>query len=124
MKCMKNMYNIDIGSTYFVPMRARRGLAGFVSYTCSNDPEHWIECEVLPYEIEDYDYKVYLAPVSEEEQWLYGTEVIYASDFASMVESGYFVKKLGETMCVEPVVAMEHLCGAAYLVHTGERIVY
>ena len=54
---MKNYYNIDTSAHYFVPMRPLQRVLGFFSFTSSNDPEYFVECEVQPYDIEGIDYK-------------------------------------------------------------------
>lgn len=37
---MNNYYNIDTNAHYFVPMRPRSFIPGFISFVSSSDPEH------------------------------------------------------------------------------------
>lgn len=71
---MNNYYNIDTSAHYFVPMRPLQRVLGFFSFTSSSDPEHFIECEVQPYDIEGINYKCYLVPVTEEYKYNFGRE--------------------------------------------------
>lgn len=120
---MNNYYNIDTSAHYFVPMRPLQRVLGFFSFTSSSDPEHFIECEVQPYDIEGIDYKCYLVPVTEECKYNFGREEFYSCDFKSLLEKGCIIKKEHEGDHVENIRMAEHLCGNAYIIHEGECIV-
>lgn len=90
---MNNYYNIDTNAHYFVPMRPRSCISGFISFVSSSDPEYFIECEVQPYDIEGIDYKCYLVPVTEECKYNFGREEFYSCDFKSLLEKGRIIKK-------------------------------
>ena len=120
---MNNYYNIDTSAHYFVPMRTLQRVLGLFSCTSSSDPEHFIECEVQPYDIEGIDYKCYLVPVTEECKYNFGREEFYSCDFKSLLEKGYIIKKENEGDHVENIRMAEHLCGNAYIIHEGECIV-
>ena len=120
---MKNYYNIDTSAHYFVPMRPRQRVLGLFSFTSSNDPEYFVECEVQPYDIEGIDYKCYLVPVTEECKYNFGREEFYSCDFKSLLEMGRIIKKEHEGDHVENIRMAEHLCGNAYIIHEGECIV-
>lgn len=120
---MNNYYNIDTNSHYFVPMRPRSCIPGFISFVSSSDPEYFVECEVQPYDIEGIDYKCYLVPVMEECKYNFGREEFYTSDFKDSIERGRIVKKEHEGDHVENIRMAEHLCGNAYIIHECERIV-
>lgn len=120
---MNNYYNIDTNAHYFVPMRPRSCIPGFISFVSSSDPEHFIECEVQPYDIEGIDYKCYLVPVTEECKYNFGREEFYSCDFKSLLEMGRIIKKENEGDHVENIRMAEHICGNAYIIHEGERIV-
>ena len=83
---MNNYYNIDTNAHYFVPMRLRSCIPGFISFVSSSDPEHFIGCEVQPYDIEGIDYKCYLVPVTEECKCNFGREEFYSCDFKSLLD--------------------------------------
>lgn len=120
---MKNYYNIDTSAHYFVPMRPLQRVLGFFSFTSSDDPEYFVECEVQPYDIEGIDYKCYLVPVTEECKYNFGKEEFYSCDFKSLLEMGRIVKKEHEGDHVENIRMAEHICGNAYIIHEGECIV-
>lgn len=120
---MKNYYNIDTSAHYFVPMRLQQRVLGLFSFTSSNDPEHFVECEVQPYDIEGIDYKCYLVPVTEECKYNFGREEFYSCDFKSLLEMGRIIKKEHEGDHVENIRMAEHICGNAYIIHEGECIV-
>lgn len=120
---MKNYYNIDTNAHYFVPMRPMSRIPGFFSFVSSSDPEYFVECEVQPYDIECIDYKCYLVPVDEACKYNFGKEEFYTSDFKSLVESGYIIKKEHEDDHVEFFEMGEPVCGRAFIRHEGQRIV-
>lgn len=120
---MKNYYNIDTNAHYFVPMRPLQRVLGFFSFTSSNDPEYFVECEVQPYDIEGIDYKCYLVPVMEECKYNFGREEFYSCDFKQLLKMGRIVKKEHEGDHVENIRMAEHICGNAYIIHEGECIV-
>lgn len=118
---MNNDYNIDTNAHYFVPMRPMVH-TGFVSFTSSSDPEHFVECEVQPYDI-DLDFKCYLVPVDETCKHFFGRREFYVEDFKDLLKKGYIVKKEHESDHVENIRMAEHLCGSVYVIHDGECIV-
>ena len=120
---MKNYYNIDTNAHYFVPMRPLQRVLGFFSFTSSDDPEYFVECEVQPYDIEGIDYKCYLVPVTEECKYNFGKEEFYSCDFKGLLEMGRIIKKEHEGDHVENIRMAEHICGNAYIIHEGECIV-
>ena len=120
---MKNYYNIDTSAHYFVPMRPMSRIPGFLSFTSSNDPEYFVECEVQPYDIESIDYKCYLVPVDEECKYTFGREEFYTSDFKDLLEKGFIIKKETEDDHVEFIDMEEPICGKAVIRHQGQRIV-
>ena len=120
---MNNYYNIDTNAHYFVPMRPLQRVLGLFSFTSSNDPEYFVECEVQPYDIEGINYKCYLVPVTEECKYNFGREEFYSCDFKSLLEMGRIIKKEHEGDHVENIRMAEHLCGNAYIIHEGECIV-
>lgn len=120
---MKNYYNIDTNVHYFVPMRPVSRIPGFLSFVSSSDPEYLVECEVQPYDIEGIDYKCYLVPVTEEGKYNFGKEEFYSSDFKSLLEAGFIIKKENEDDHVEFVDMEEPICGKAVIRHQGQRIV-
>ena len=120
---MKNYYNIDTSAHYFVPMRPLQRVLGFFSFTSSNDPEYFVECEVQPYDIEGIDYKCYLVPVTEECKYNFGKEEFYTSDFKSRLKEGCIIKKEHEDDHVEFVDMEEPICGKAVIRHQGQCIV-
>ena len=105
---MNNYYNIDTSAHYFVPMRPLQRVLGLFSFTSSNDPEHFVECEVQPYDIEGIDYKCYLVPVTEECKYNFGREEFYSCDFRSLLEKGRIIKKEHEGDHVENIRMAEH----------------
>lgn len=120
---MNNYYNINTNAHYFVPMRPMSRIPGFFSFVSSSDPEHFVECEVQPYDIEGIDYKCYLVPVNEDDKHIFGKEEFYTSDFKSSVErNGRIVKKEHESDHVENIRMAEHICGNAYIIHECEHI--
>lgn len=120
---MKNYYNIDTNVHYFVPMRPVSRIPGFLSFVSSSDLEYLVECEVQPYDIEGIDYKCYLVPVTEECKYNFGKEEFYSSDFKSLLEAGFIIKKENEDDHVEFVDMEEPICGKAVIRHQGQRIV-
>lgn len=120
---MKNYYNIDTNVHYFVPMRPVSRIPGFLSFVSSSDTEYLVECEVQPYDIEGIDYKCYLVPVTEECKYNFGKEAFYSSDFKSLLEAGFIIKKENEDDHVEFVDMEEPICGKAVIRHRGQRIV-
>lgn len=89
---MNNQYNIDTNAHYFVPMRPRT-YACFVSFTSSSDLEHFVECEVQPYDIKGIDHKCYLVPVDETCKHYFGKKEFYVEDFKDLLKKGYIIKK-------------------------------
>lgn len=120
---MKNYYNIDTNAHYFVPMRPLQRVLGLFSFTSSNDPEYFVECEVQPYDIEGIDHKCYLVPVTEECKYNFGKEEFYCSDFKSLLEEGIIIKKEHKGDHVEFVDMEEPICGKAVIRHQGQCIV-
>lgn len=120
---MTNYYNIDATAHYFVPMRPVSHFAGIISFTSSNSPEYFVECEVQPYDIEGIDYKCYLVPVTEECRYHFGREEFYSCDFKGLLEKGYIIKKENDDDHVEFVSMEEPICGKAVIRHEGQRIV-
>lgn len=119
---MNNQYNIDTNAHYFVPMRPRT-YACFVSFTSSSDLEHFVECEVQPYDIKGIDHKCYLVPVDETCKHYFGKKEFYVEDFKDLLKKGYIIKKEHEGDHVESIRIEEHLCGSVYVIHDGECIV-
>lgn len=120
---MTNYYNIDATAHYFVSMRPVSHIPGFISYTSSNSPEYFVECEVQPYDIEGVDYKCYLVPVAEEDRYNFGKEEFYSCDFKSLLEANRIIKKENDGDHVEFVNMEEPICGKAVIRHQGQRIV-
>lgn len=120
---MQNYYNIDTKAHYFVPMRPASHFAGLISFTSSNSPEYFVECEVQPYDIGGIDHKCYLVPVTEECRYHFGREEFYTSDFKGLVETGHIIKKENDDDHVEFVSMEEPICGKAVIRHEGQRIV-
>ena len=120
---MTNFYNIDATAHYFVPMRPVSHIPGFISFTSSNSPEYFVECEIQPYDIEGISYKCYLVPVTEECKYNFGREEFYTSDFKDDVERGRIIKKENDDDHVEFVSMEEPICGKAVIRHEGQRIV-
>ena len=50
---MKNVI-INPEAKYFIPLRPLHNAMGILSYTCSEDEEHLIECELLPYKFGEF----------------------------------------------------------------------
>jgi hypothetical protein len=82
-----------------------------------------IECELEPYEFSGFDYKLYAVPVDPDLRPYFERRRFYSCDFHSLIEEGYIVEKTSDDMRVVSVHAVEHLCGAAYLVHDFETII-
>ena len=120
---MNNYYNIDTNAHYFVPMRPVSRIPGFISFTSSNSPEYFVECEVQPYEIEGLDYKCYLVPVNEEYKYNFGKKEFYSCDFKHLLEMSRIIKKRHKGDHVENVRMAEYICGNAYIIHECEHIV-
>lgn len=120
---MKNYYNIDTNAHYFVPMRPISRIPGFSFVMSIGNTEYFVECEVQPYDIEGIDYKCYLVPVDESCKYNFGREEFYSCDFRSLLEKGRIIKKENEGDHVENIRMAEHICGNAYIIHEGERIV-
>ena len=120
---MTNYYNIDTTFHYFVPMRPVSRIPGFISFTSSNSPEYFVECEVQPYDIGGIDYKCYLVPVTEECKYNFGREEFYTSDFKDLLKKGYVIKKEDDGDHVEFVDMEGPICGKAVIRHEGQRIV-
>ena len=119
---MNNYYNIDTNAHYFVPMRPVFRIPGFFSLSLNN-PEHFVECEVQPYDSEGIDYRCYLVPVDEVCKYYFNKQVFYSCDFVHLLEKGCIIKKEHESDHVEYVRMAEHICGSAYIIHEGECIV-
>lgn len=119
---MNNQYNIDTNAHYFVPIHPITH-TGFVSFTSSSDPEHFVECEVQPYDFEGIDYKCYLVPVDETDRYCFGKRTFYSCDFEHLLEMGCIIKKEHEGDHVENIRMAEHLCGSVYVIHESECIV-
>lgn len=120
---MNNYYNIDATAHYFVPMHPISHFAGLISFTSSNSPEYFVECEVQPYDMEGIDYKCYLVPVTEECRYHFGRETFYICDFKHLLEGGCIIKKENEDDHVEFVDMEEPICGKAVIRHQGQCIV-
>ena len=120
---MRN-HNITPGSHYFIrtrPMDYIPLLGLFIGKSYGpGEPTFWAEFEVIEdrYKLED-NYKVELKAVDP----IYGRETFYRSDFESMVESGFILKKTGEGQHVQEITWREPLCGRAYLVHEATIVV-
>lgn len=119
---MNNYYNIDINAHYFVPMRPVSRILGSVFLVYAISSEHFVECEIQPYDIEGVD-KCYLVPVDEACKYLFNKQEIYNDDFKSFLEKGIIIKKEHKGDHVENIRMAEHLCGNAYIIHEGECIV-
>lgn len=119
---MNNFYNIDAAAHYFVPMHPVTH-TGFISFTSSNSPEYFVECEVQPYDMEGINYKCYLVPVTEECRYHFGREEFYSCDFKSLLEKGCILKKENEDDHVEFVDMEEPIFGKAVIRHQGQCIV-
>lgn len=119
---MENFYKIKTDSRYFVPLHTVSNY-GFVSLVNVSDEPHIIECVLEPYKFSGFDYKLYAVPADPDLRPYFGRECFYTSDFHSLVKSGHIVEKTSDNQHVELFHGMEHLCGAAYLIHEGEIIV-
>lgn len=119
---MENFYKINPDGRYFVPLHPRHNY-GFISFVCSSDTPHMVECILEPYEFSGFKYKLYAVPADPELREVFGRECYYASDFSGSVESGHIIEKTSDDMRVVPVRGAEHLCGNAYLIHDFETII-
>ena len=119
---MENFYEINTESRYFVPLRPCHNY-GFVSIVCDSDEPHMIECKLEPYKFSGFNYKLYAVPADPDLRPYFERRRFYTSDFSSLVKSGHIVAKTSDSQHVEMFRGMEHLYGAAYLIHEGEIIV-
>ena len=119
---MENFYKINTAGRYFVPLHTVSNY-GFVSLINASDEPHIIECELEPYEFSGFDYKLYAVPADPDLRPYFERRRFYSCDFRSLIESGFIQEKTSEDMHVKLFRGMEHLCGAAYLIHEGEIIV-
>lgn len=109
---------LRLGDRYYCLMRPHHTCLGLISFTSSMDPEEWVECEVVEEHYQGFTYKVELRAVEPG----YGKETFYVEDFRSLIDSGHIVPIVRNDMHVVKLEGWEHLCGAAYIVHTGTCI--
>lgn len=119
---MENFYEIKTDARYFVPLHTVSNY-GFVSLINASDEPHLIECVLEPYHFSDFGYKLYAVPVDPDLRDYFERRCFYACDFKSLLKSGFIQEKTSEDMHVKLFRGMEHLCGAAYLIHEGEIVV-
>ena len=119
---MENFYKIKTDSRYFVPLCTVSNY-GFVSLVDASDEPHIIECILEPYEFSGFNYKLYAVPADPDLRPYFERRRFYTSDFSSLVKSGHIVEKTSDSQHVEMFRGMDHLYGAAYLIHEGEIIV-
>lgn len=116
---MKN--NIDKNNHYFTLMRPLNYVPciGW-AYTSSTDKEEWVECEVVEdrYIVSD-GYKVTLKAIDKR----YGSRDFYQSDFESLLDKGYIIKKTGNKQHVEEIKWYEYLTEFVPVVFTGSILV-
>ena len=119
---MENFYKISPDGRYFVPLHSRHNY-GFISFVCSSDTPHMVECVLEPYEFSGFDYKLYAVPVDPDLRPYFERRRFYSCDFRSLIKEGYIVEKTSDDMRVVPMRGAEHLCGNAYLIHDFETII-
>lgn len=114
------MYNIDKNAHYFILMHPLHDVFGLISYTCSNDPEKWVECEVIEdrYKVED-GYKITLRALEDG----YGSKTFYQCDFNSLIKNRHIIKKVSDKQHVELCRCYEPFMNNLFLVHEGWEVV-
>lgn len=110
---------IELGKRYFLRMRPVRRLP-FIGwgFTSSNDPDLWVECEVVENRIPSSS-KVTLQAVLDG----FGKKEFYRYDFDSFVESGFIIEKTREDQHIEFVKWNEPLTPTVYVEHSGFIVV-
>lgn len=116
-----NRYNLDKEGRYFVKMHPLDyvpipGVGVIAIGKSSSSREKWVECKIIEdrYKV-DENYKVTLEAIEPG----YGRETFYQSDFVSLMESGFVIKKTSDNQHVEKVTWAEPLCGLSYIVHSA-----
>lgn len=91
-----------------------------ICFTCSSDPEYWVECKVVEdrYKVSD-GYKITLQPLDER----FAREHYYQEDFKSLVESGYIVPKKSNKDHVERICNYEDIGCGLYIQTEGWVVV-
>lgn len=115
---MKNN-KIELGKRYFLRMRPVHSLP-FVGwgFTLSNDPDLWVECEVVENKIPSSP-KITLQSVLEG----FGKKEFYRSDFDRLVESCFIIEKIREDQHIEFVKWEEPLTPTVCIEHSGFIVV-
>lgn len=97
---------LDTNATYFV-------LLG------SGGEETWYECKLEPYIFDEFDYKLYAAPVNGRAKRMF-----YTSDFVSLLKehNGVFKKEPG-TSEVKHIKWQERVYKDAYVCHEADILI-
>lgn len=110
---------IELGKRYFLRMRPVRSLPFIgLGFTSSNDPDPWVECEVVENRIPSSS-KVTLQAILDG----FGKEEFYRLDFDSLVKSGHIIEKTREDQHVEFVRWNEPLTPTVCVEHSGFIVV-
>lgn len=116
---MKNVI-INPEAKYFIPLRPLHNVMGILSYTCSEDEEHLIECELLPYKFGEFGYKLRARAVSNPDVW--ETKTFYTNDFKQLIHRGIVVEKIYDDMVVRKKKTYKHIYGPTMIIHEEEVI--
>ena len=112
--------NINTENHYFIPLRPLHNVMGILSYTCSEDEEHLIECELLPYKFGEFGYKLRARAVNNPDAW--ETKTFYTNDFKQLIHRGIVVEKIYDDMVVRKKKTYKHIYGPTMIVHEEEVI--
>lgn len=115
---MENKVKVELGKRYFMKMHPIIKLPFGCGITISNDPDPWVECEVVENKLPNSS-KVILQALSND----FGREEFYKSDFVSLVKEGFIIEKTREDQHVEFVSWNEPLTPTVYIEHSGFIIV-
>ena len=116
---MKNV-TINPEAKYFVPLRPLHNAMGILSYTRSEDEEHLIECELLPYKFGEFGYKLRARAINNPDAW--ETKTFYTNDFKQLIRSGIVREKKHEDMVVRKKKTYQFINDGGIIV-TEEEVV-
>lgn len=116
---MKNVI-INPEAKYFIPLRPLHNAMGILSYTRSEDEEHLVECELLPYKFGEFGYKLQARAVNNPDVW--ETKTFYTNDFKQLIRMGIVREKKYDDMVVRKKKSYEFINGSAIIIHEEEVV--